>query len=448
MYLQLRLHRLVTLLLGLLTLGGCAERPNVILITLDTFRADRIGTYGHPGELTPALDELAAASTVFENAITPIGTTFPAHASMFTGLYPGDHGVRWNGDVLKQEYDTVAELLRNAGYATAAFVSVESMLTSGGLDQGFQVVNDRPSSQPGVLSGLAVNAQARRWLKYAGDEPIFLWLHYYETHSPYRLTGYAQHRLGDYMGPLKGGASTKLFYSYGSEELRPTAENERALNVLYDGEVMAVDSLVGNILNTLRMARFLDNAWVIVVADHGQLLGEHDVVGHGFHVWEPVLKVPFIVWQSGEPAAGRRIKTRVSLVDLAPTVLDVVGVKHPANLAGRSLSLALRGEDLPDVDHFGSVRVPDPNTQRLDRKSVAVYHESYKYVLSGEKEFTFDLKTDPGETDPLGVSELDPHLLDRLRPQALAHRTRERSDRIEALSADRIKELRTLGYIQ
>ena len=174
-----------TLLIGsilALALGGCGQsstHPNVIVITLDTLRADALGVYGDWCRLTPRIDAFASQSTVFENAITAIGSTLPAHATLFSGFYPRRHGVRWNGDTLAPGFTTLAEILKGEGYEAAAFVSWVSMLDRGGLRQGFSVLNDlhnRPANS--VHSGDQVNRMAISWLEGRGDEPLFLWLHY------------------------------------------------------------------------------------------------------------------------------------------------------------------------------------------------------------------------------------------------------------------------------
>ncbi len=158
------------------SLGACSrpsEALNVVLITLDTLRADALGTYGNPLGLSPHIDTLAASATVFDNAVSAIGTTFPSHTTMLTGLYPRDHGVRWNGDGLGDGFTTLAETLAERGYQTAAFVSVSSLLTRGGLHQGFSVQIDPPEKSPHALPSEEVNQRALSWLDVRSEEPFF-----------------------------------------------------------------------------------------------------------------------------------------------------------------------------------------------------------------------------------------------------------------------------------
>jgi len=450
---------------------ACAPEgpPNLVLVTLDTFRADRVGALGHPGALTPHLDELASESALFTHAVTPIGTTHPAHASLFTGLYPARHRVRFNGHWLDPSFVTLAELLRDAGYATAAFVAMPTMLTYGGLGQGFETTSDRGRQfVPKIRPGAQVNRMAIDWLRQAGEGPIFLWVHYYETHSPYRRTSHFRAQLArlarstgtPYRGPLRRGASAELFVSYGSEALPATEENRRLLGALYDGEVIETDRLVGALLEALEEEGRLDHAVVAVVADHGQMLGEHGRTGHGFKLFEPVLQVPLLIWES-QRREGRVIDPRVSLIDLLPTLAELTGVERAADLPGRSLAPAMRGEPLPEAEYFAGVRVPKVknNPRRAEvrkqtaellreKRAVAVYYGTKKLVLDREGTRLFDLQTDPGEEHPVTGEEAR-ELLERLQQLALAHEAEDpdEAEPIE-LPEDVRLQLEELGYLR
>jgi arylsulfatase A-like enzyme len=450
---------------------ACAPEgpPNLVLVTLDTFRADRLGALGHPGGLTPHLDELASESALFTRAVTPIGTTHPAHASLFTGLYPSKHRVRFNGQRLEPAFVTLAELLRDAGYRTAAFVAMPTMLTYGGLAQGFETTSDHGRLfAPTIRPGAQVNRMAIDWLRQGGEGPIFLWVHYYETHSPYKRTAHFRAQLArlaqstgtPYRGPLRRGASAELFVSYGSEALPATEENRRLLGALYDGEVIETDRLVGELLDALDKEGRLDHAVVAVVADHGQMLGEHGRIGHGYHLFEPVLQVPLLIWES-QRRDGRVIDPRVSLIDLLPTLAELTAVAPPADLPGRSLAPAMRGEPLPEAEYFASVRVPRVKGRQRGKKAreqtaellrekraVAVYHGAKKLMLDRDGARLFDLQTDPGEEHPVTGEEAR-ELIERLRELAVAH---EAEDPDEAapieLPKDVRLELEELGYLR
>ncbi len=448
-------HAFSTLLL-LAALSTCSSRddatgPNLVIVTLDTFRVDRVGTFGNEDGLTPNLDRIAEEATRFPRALTPIGTTHPAHASLFTGLYPGEHGVRFNGDVLDDDVTTLAELLRDAGYRTAAFVAKKNMIVRGGLQQGFDVrSDDAPDGGPRIRPGDAVNELALDWLDAAGDGPFFLWVHYFETHTPLRNTTYARERLGRYDGPLKNGAPTELVYDLGTDRLPDTPANRRALAMLYDGEVLEADRLVGDVYAKLRALGRLDDTIVVVAADHGELLGEHGEVGHGFHVLEPVLRVPLMI-REPKQTEPRDVERRVSLVDVLPTLAELLGLPPPET-SGRSLVRLLRGHVGPPVPYFASVRAPNVKrggaARGQDVQTVAVYRDRFKLVLTSERADLFDLSDDPGEFTPL-TGEAAAAVREKLLPLALEHRRRERPDASPiALPADVLEELREQGYIR
>jgi arylsulfatase A-like enzyme len=437
-------------------LGGCDEPheppPNLVVITLDTFRADRLGAHGHLGDLTPHLDEWARASTLFVNAVTPMGTTHPAHASLFTGLYPAAHGVRWNGDALDESFVTLAERLATRGYRTAAFVAKRSLLLRGGLDQGFEGRSDRVEvgKQRSSRHGERVNELARAWLRDASEDPFFLWLHYFDAHSPYRSHPHTPAPIGADLEIYASGISTELFMDFGTGRLPATDENRRLINALYDGEVRETDAQVAEILAELGERGLLDHAVVAIAADHGQLLGEHAEVGHGYSLWEPVLRIPFMIWRSSS-AGGQVVETRVSLIDLLPTLLELLLVPIPADLPGRSLVRALRGEDLPDVPVYAGVRIPKPDEDGsliLSDPRIAVYSGPWKLVLDGEEQTLFDLASDPEEHRPVAPPRAD-DVRARLVPLARAYRERDGANRESGDVPDDVREeLEALGYLR
>ena len=442
---------LLLLLLGLPAVPSChppqESRPNVILITLDTFRDDRIGP------LTPCLSRLAGESVRFENAVTTIGTTHPAHASMFTGRFPGGHHVRFNGDTLGPDQVTLPELLRDHGYSTAGFISKRSMFVRGGLEQGFQVTSDQPGDWTDgasrIRGGKDVNRMVEHWLDLGTSHPVFLWVHYFEAHSPYPQSAYSRRELADYHGPYAEGATTEQFYAFGSEQVPDTPENRRALEALYDGQVEEVDRRVGELLDLLEEQGLLDDAILIVVGDHGQLLGEHGEVGHGGRLWEPILRVPLLVWESSSrrPAS---VAERVSLVDLLPTLAEILDLRRPATAPGRSLLPAMRGRALDRTSQFASVRMPKLKDRAAakPRNAVATYFGPHKLILEEGSEMLFDLKLDPFEQHQIPLSDLASPTLEQLRPLARMHQARERSDGGPVdLPPDILEELRQFGYI-
>jgi arylsulfatase A-like enzyme len=310
--------------------GGEPRRPNLLLITLDTLRADRLGCYGNTNGLTPELDALAADGIRFERAYTPVPLTLPAHASILTGLFPPEHRLRTNFErALAPDVPTLAELLRNEGYKTGAFIAAYVLNGGFGLDRGFDVYDDEFDVSVGGLDeknryrqGAYVIDAAQEWLDTSADErPFFCWVHLYDPHIPYH-----SHR---------------------------TLFGERYEKAPYDAEVAYTDRQVGRLVHWLARNNVFSNTWIIAVADHGEGLGEHNENTHGYMVYETTMHVPLIIRPpSGVPEA-LQFSTPVSLVDLMPTVLDLLDMPTTHDGLGRSLAAALSGEALPAWPCFG-----------------------------------------------------------------------------------------------
>lgn len=429
-----------------------AEGMNVVVLTLDTLRSDALGCYGNPDQHTPAIDALAARGTVFQKAMSPIATTFPSHASMFTSLYPRAHGVRWNGDSLAEDYLTLAEILDGKGYDTGAFVSYKAMVTKGGMDQGFDRRSDIevPRGAEGIRSGAEVNELAFAYLDDLGgnaEQGTFLWLHYFEPHSPYLLTDYADANMGDYTGPLRDGATLEEFFDLNKKENRH-ADHYAALDALYHGRVRDCDALVGEVVAGLEQRGMLDNTILVLIGDHGQLLGEHDRVGHGSILWQDALDVPFVIVDPRSPKHFD-VETRVNILDMMPTLLELLELEAPDGLQGRSLTDAMRGEEVPNQLVFAEVRIADPRQARPkgQRDAVAVYHEQFKFQLEGDKVKLYDLVADPGETIRVSLSK-QKELVEQLRPFAERHREMnpEAARSAGEVSEEMLAELESLGY--
>ncbi len=295
--------------------GGAGARPNVLVLTLDTTRADRLGCYGHADAHTPHLDALAARGARFEWAYAPVPLTLPSHATLWTGLQPPEHGIHDNGRVaLPAEVPHAAQTLRAAGWATAAFVSASVLDSAFGLERGFDLYDDRLSAvdadgdtEPPQRSAAATTDAALAWMAGAA-EPFLSWVHYYDPHSTYDPPPPWRQRMKD----------------------------------PYDGEIAYVDEQVGRILAALEARGILQRTLVVVVADHGESLGEHQERTHGVFIYDATMRVPLIV--AGPGCDRTVVPTPVEMADLAPTILELCGV--PAIGSGRSLRPALRGKPL------------------------------------------------------------------------------------------------------
>lgn len=378
----------------LLSLAGCSGRggggaapESLLLVTLDTVRADRLGPYGYAAAETPWLDRLARDGVRFEQASAPVPLTLPSHASLLSGLLPPHHGLRNNGaGVFPGGTSTLATLLSGDGYRTGAFVGAFVLDRRFGLGRGFEVYDDEIPRDPtaGVVleaerPGREVVDRALAWLGQDSSRPFFLWVHLYDAHAPYAP---------------------------------PSPWRERHPGRPYDGEISSVDEQVGRLLQELEKRGLAGRTAVAVVADHGEGLGEHGELTHGLLLYEPTLGVPFLLRSPGLPA-GTVLRTPVSLVDLAPTLAGLLGktLTPPSGRAldGRDLSAALRkGEEPAPADVYAETRYPAlfgwSPLSSLRRREI-------KYIAAPRPEL-YDLERDPGEATNLAAAAGE---ADRLR---------------------------------
>jgi choline-sulfatase len=352
-----------------------SRRLNVLLVTLDTTRADRLGCYGYRAARTPVLDQLAAEGTRFDQAFSPVPITGPAHTSILTGLYPFEHGVRNNGDFyLADRFATLATALHAAGYRTAAFVSAFVLDRRYGLARGFDVYDDRQDNADAGTQVIALEAERRgdrtaaalcAWLDAYGRDraaPFFAWLHLYDPHTPYAA---------------------------------PAPFGDEFAASPYDGEIAFVDAILASVMDKLRQMGLRDETLVVVVGDHGESLGEHDEETHGMFVYEGAVRVPFIAWRPGSVPAGV-VRTPVRLTDVAPTILDLVGRPGLSSASGRSLVTAMTGaKDAPPVV-YAETLLPELNMNWAPLRSVR--DERWKLIEAPTPEL-YDLQTDPRERD-------------------------------------------------
>ncbi|RFF29190.1 sulfatase [Wenzhouxiangella sediminis] len=439
--------------------SGDDNRPNIVLISIDTLRTDRLGAYGYGRDLTPNLDRLAEEGVVFERAVTSAGTTWPAHASMLTGLYPRYHGVRRNGLELDGDIPLVTELLLESGYSTGSFVSYKGMHFRGKLDRGFDVASDSefpPDGDDPIRNGIDTTGMALNWLEQRSDavEPAFMWLHLFEPHSPYDLTEHSRTWMKEtgYDGFLADGASGEELRGQ-RDRILASPEHIAAMNALYDGEIELADELVGQVLDKLQSTGRLDNTIVIVVSDHGQGLGENGNMGHGPTLREDVLHVPLIIRDFRQSQAGRRVSETVSVIDLAPTIANAaLGIELPG-VQGRSLMSHLSNETGEDAERevFAEIRLwhdMDNTPDWYDEKSIAVYVDGLKFKTQHGKTEVFDPRIRPSSETRLEAPEVSEALmayLDSLRQEFLAGEVKP--NEVE-LTDKEIETLKSLGYIQ
>ncbi len=417
-----------------------SSRPDVLLVVLDTCRADRVevGGYGRP--TTPRLSKLASIGTTFRRCLTPSPWTPPSHGSLFTGLLPRHHGVREGaGDRVAPGIPLLAETLRAGGYETVAFTANPHISPATGLDAGFDTVFRCYAPVVGKWTADRVEGQVRTWLdlrraRGVARKPLFAFVNLMDAHLPYTFDAAAVKAVRGH-GELEAARAastipekTALAHLYGVSLLDD--RTLRALDVAYDGAVRTDDAAMGGIFDAFRDDGYLENAFVAVTADHGENLGEHGEMSHIMSVHEPVLRVPLVVSWPGRFEGGRVEEAQVRLQDLYPTILEVAGLPVPAPCGRDAVPLTERPL-LPRVAvaeyaapyayvgeaHAGFPGVPESRWERFYHSLLAVREEApgrgaLKYIatrlvdpIQGKetllKEELFDMAADPGELENL-----------------------------------------------
>jgi choline-sulfatase len=360
-------------LLGPSLLVSCSRgRPairNVLLISIDTLRADHLSAYGFPRPTTPNIDAVAREGVLFKTVYTPVPMTLPAHVSMLTGTLPPTHGLRDNLlSRLPEGSVTLAEMLKARGFATGAVVSSFVLDRRFGTGQGFDSYDDRFQAvhKIGDLSerkGDEATRVAREWLDEHKDRPFFFFLHLYDPHDPYQPP-------------------------------EPFASRWKAHP--YEGEVAFADHCLGQVLEKLRQLGLYDSTLVVITGDHGEMLGEHGELNHGFFIYEGALRVPLVFRVPHAKAAARQVELPVSLIDIVPTVLSLVGAEVPQEVQGMDLSPWLAGRGAGGGARPLYAETVTPTRYYGANSLLGVIADGWKYIETTRPEL-YDLRNDPAE---------------------------------------------------
>jgi arylsulfatase A-like enzyme len=467
-------------LVGLAVCVGCRHPappppPNVLLVVVDTLRADRLGCYGNHDGLTPFLDSLAARGHLFRRAYAASSWTNPSVASLMTSRYQSQHGVIAFNSVLSDDEVTVAEALHAAGYTTGGFSANGLIGPLLGYGQGFDVYRahwvqpdeDRPRYLWMPARADVINAEAVAWIERLWQHgppamPVLLYVQYMEPHTPYAPPeAFLDRALHGRPRPDLDDLNGLAFVGHLEDVPDDTLADIRAV---YDAEVMAVDAAIRDLFAALAARGFLDRALVVVTADHGEELKDHGLMGHDKTLYEEVIHVPLIVLTPGE-TRGAVSDAIVSLVDVAPTLVDAVPAEIPERFAGKSLR-----DELAAADGVGTrlrrlfgrarasgteraayselVKTPEEDATRIRPHERAIVVGERKLIVGvhGEREF-YRLDVDPGERHAASEAGPDGAALESrmatLRAETATVRTR--ADRVPLDDQTR-ERLRALGY--
>jgi len=406
--------------------GGCFSSSakdirSVILISIDTCRADYLSCYGYPKKTTPNIDAIAREGVLFKKVVSPVPLTFPSHCSMFTGTIPPFHQVHDNADrELRQASVTIAEIMQRNGYKTAAIISSAILDSSLGINQGFDLYNDdyEKEKKDDVDNGRRAEEVSRlacRWLEQSAGEKFFLFLHYFDPHIPY-------------------------------DPPEPFA-TEFADN-LYAGEIAYADHCIAQVIQKLKDLRLYDSTLIIITADHGEMLGEHEEAEHGYFIYESAIKVPLILKVPGGPQGKSIDNDVVGLIDIAPTICGFLGISIPpnANVQGEDLSAYFTESNL---ERHRYIYCESLYPMRYGGNSLlCLLNNRWKYIQTTRPEL-YDLGKDPNETFNLAHSQpKQAHLLqEHLRLILDTQSQKDQNADTLTFDPERIKRLESLGYV-
>ncbi|KQC15344.1 MAG: hypothetical protein APR56_01735 [Methanosaeta sp. SDB] len=452
--------------IGLAAVGGCRREPpkpiNVLLVSIDSLRADHLGCYGYGRETSPQIDRLAREGTIFLNHISTTSWTLPSHISLFTGQEISAHGVATDGFSLHPAVPPLAELIRDAGFRTAAFCTSPYMNAAFGFDRGFDLYYNTdsergdyldtvlPSEETKERSHLDITSPriaelANSWLEENAEQPFFLFLHFWDPHYDYTPPPpYDRIFNPGYTGNIDAR-------NYGNNDRVNPEMDPRDLEqiiALYDGEIAFTDHHLGTVIDKLKELGVYDQTLIVITGDHGEEFFEHDNKGHRISLYEEVIRVPLVVRRPGQAPGGNRVEAPVGIIDVAPTILDLLQITRPGSIQGTSLAPWLNGGE-PDGERFLLSEL-SPVLYSLRGEGVKLLHNA-----DAGATIVLDLESDPAETHSVEITSgpqferLNREFQNRLR------RNRELAEEIRGGEAGpkihfqerEIERLRTLGYL-
>lgn len=443
------------------------DRPNLILLTIDTLRADHLGTYGYPRQTSPRIDRLAESGTFFESAIVQWPKTNPSMASMMSSTYCTTNAVRNYGAPIDPNLTTLAVIMNRSGYYCASFVANAHLGRYFNFDRGFDEVHElwarRESAHPmglndvGTFKNAEIAERVTDWIAQHDDKPFFLWVHLLDPHGPYEPPEDLHHRFYDdelYLAQDRKVSVTKIPPYQRSESDLPNRLADFVMR--YDAEIIDTDRTVGRILDELDARGLTGNTLVILTADHGESLGEHGYYfDHGAYLYESCVRVPLIFSWPGIVPASRRLDTPVALIDLLPTALELLGIDDSAfraSFQGQSFASGLRNGRVAERLVFSECKsrqtsVRSGRWKLIDDPRVNPRTGTVQLQL-------FDVRSDPGEL--VNLADENPAVRDRLLAELDAWKERldetigrYRTERLDpqVLSPEIQEWMRSTGYM-
>lgn len=450
---------LVFALLVFLPGCNCGPPPDVILVTLDTTRVDHLGVYGYGRNITPEIDRFAEDAVVYRHAWSTASWTLPSHASMLTGKYPTSHGAHFNAkdgrtslskvfdgpfhdrikvNILGEQEITLAEILRAAGYETAAFAGGPWLSPAFGLMQGY-ITRDAEMTRLAGRPADELTDRAIAWInKMPRERPLHLLINYFDPHLPYDPPpGYDNF-------PMAGTKQTVSFVRVNQGVALTPRERSVAVD-RYDGEIRFMDHHVGRLLRALRSTDRYDQALIVIVADHGESFGEHGVMEHGHWLYEEVLRVPLLVHYPGGRDAGLEMDHPVSVVDLLPLIARETGLTLPDGVEGVPIGL----RDLVLAESFRDGFANKLYGERFDRNLFAAIRWPWKLILSDARpDELYRLDHDPGELRSVAGKEMVRELYESVASARASLVPADIGRSPGSVSPETRENLRSLGYIE
>lgn len=437
--------------------GGQAPL-GVIFITVDTLRADYLSSYGHARVLTPSFDRLATGGTLFKQAISPSSTTTPSHASMMTSMYLQDHNVYSNFEALGSMPRTLAEVMAGRGFNTFAIVNMKHLNPEvSNLAQGF---GEYIKSGNLRRAGPTID-KTLEWLEKNGEQPFFAWIHFLDVHTPYNPPPPYDRFYYDDDERDPGKRSLARIWHLLPSHMTDHPFFQAWLDGItdvdwvmaqYQGAVTYVDDEFGRLLDRLEEMGLLERTAIVLTADHGESLGEHDIYFTHLGLFETTIHVPLITYFPGVGRQGGQVREVVETIDIYPTVLDYFGIPIPKGIRGRSLLPAIRGEMQPERVAFSEHAGRNQMVLRSDRykyiRHLRTAHLQPSYPFIDGREELYDLKADPFERKDL--SREQPEVMKVLRKEL----ERKKSERLNLqagqaeLTDDTVEVLRAMGYVR